>query len=288
MRGGFVFPAAVFMRGEWMGMPGLCAGFFCGYAGCCGGKGPMGRMDRVCTDGEVVMELVGRLEGFLREFALLSELQRFLPEFETAYQKAVRAGHYIDVFEGFGIGRDEVRNCRVLAWLLDKNGSHGMGALFLQKIVKRLKQKTNGNRQELGISDAALASGWESWTEVCPSGQDNRLDIVCEGEKLLLYMEVKIMAAEHGDQTKRYYKELEKHAHGREHALIFLSVEKGPDSKDAYHLTWGECAEILLEMAGEKDGSCRFMRDLMRQYAVHIRHFLADMKKRGETDAVQS
>lgn len=248
------------------------------------------------------MVLVERLEGFLGEFsglerfenfsqqwALLNELQAFLPEFEVAYQKAVRAGRYIDVFDVFGIGRDEVRNCRVLAWLLDKNGSHGMGALFLQKIVERLAGRKNKKSEAFFLSNAAMASDWKSRTEVCLFGeQANRVDIVCEGEKLLLYVEVKIMAAEHRDQTKRYYKKLQEEFGGREHALIFLSVSAGPKSENAWHLTWGECAEILLEMAKEKDLACGFMRDLMRQYAVHIGHLLAGMRKRGETDAVQS
>lgn len=248
------------------------------------------------------MVLVERLEGFLGEFsglerfenfsqewALLNELPAFLTEFEVAYQKAVRAGHYIDVFDDFGIGRDEVRNCRVLAWLLDKEGSHGMGALFLQKIIERLKKKPNGNGQMLAISAAAVASAWKSWTEICPLGeQEDRVDIVCAGDKLLLYVEVKIMAAERDRQTIDYYKKLKVDAGNREHALIFLSVEKGPESKDAYHLTWAECAEILFEMAREKEGEGDFLCRLMRQYAVHVKHFRVSRRRKGAKNAVQS
>lgn len=248
------------------------------------------------------MDLAERLEGFLGEFSdlerfenffqeltLLNELQAFLTKFEEAYQKAVRAGHCIDVFDGFGIGRNEVRNCRVLAWLLDKNGSHGMGDLFLRKIAARLAGRENRKGRAFFLSDAALASAWASRTEICPLGeQEDRVDIVCAGEKLLLYVEVKIDAVERPNQTIDYYEKLKTDCGSREHALIFLSVRDEPRSGDAWHLTWESVASILLEMAGEKEGVCGFMRSLMRQYAFHIKHFRVSRKREGVKDAVQS
>lgn len=63
----------------------------------------------------------------------------FFEQFKNIYDPFVKAGGTINVWEVAGLRSLEVPNCAVLKWLLDCNGSHGQGNLFLKALLGCLK-----------------------------------------------------------------------------------------------------------------------------------------------------
>lgn len=173
----------------------------------------------------------------------------------------------VNIFKLCSLGRDEVDNCRLLAWLLDKNGRHGLGSCFLEKILAS-SQKT----RKKAFAKDALASNYATRTEICPNADNtDRVDIVCESSRMLLYIEVKIDSAEHTVQTDRYYKRLLHNAAGRESELLFISTGDTPVNKNASYISWREIGEIAESMAAETPTS--FIGQILEQYSQFIREF---------------
>ena len=76
-----------------------------------------------------------------------------------------------DPWEVAGLGRDEVRNTSVLAWLLNPRGSHGMGSAVLQHLLSHInKQKSHFPHSAGNFCNVR--------TEISPNGDlSDRLDI---------------------------------------------------------------------------------------------------------------
>ena len=61
------------------------------------------------------------LEDFIADNLDLERLEDMLAEF--------------NVFEMLGIEKNEIRHSAFLAWLLDPNGTHGLGDYFLRRFL---------------------------------------------------------------------------------------------------------------------------------------------------------
>ena len=59
------------------------------------------------------------------------EFQTFMKEFDIAYQQLKSSGMTMNIWQFAEFGRYEVRNCKVLCWLLDMHADHGFGRKFL-------------------------------------------------------------------------------------------------------------------------------------------------------------
>lgn len=191
-------------------------------------------------------------------------LDKFFAEF-SALDNSSLSAKPLNIFEICKLGRDERRNCSVLAWLLDENGSHGLGHAFLRGFLTKA-----------GLSKivANLAGGYAVRTEYCPNADNiNRVDIVLDGRDFLLYLEVKIDSREHGSQTSRYFERLAANAGGRETALVFLSTGETPENSGAEFITWREVAAILSEIASADSGVSAEARAILNQYAEFVRKF---------------
>ena len=194
-------------------------------------------------------------------------LKLFFQNFGDKIRDFRHSGENLNIFDVCSLGRDEIRNCRVLAWLLDENGSHGLGNAFLRGLLKQIGAKA--------VSPAALASGYAVRAEYCPNGDNsNRVDIVCDGRDFLLYIEVKIDSLEHGEQTARYHCKLDNCAGRRECAVLFISRGQTPDSPAALSADWLDCAAALDKLAAEKKAAgATGIAGILGQYAGFIRQF---------------
>jgi PD-(D/E)XK nuclease superfamily len=155
---------------------------------------------------------IGRLEGFLAGFSVA----------RNALVASRREGSYTDIWQIVAIGRDEVRNSRVLHWMLNPSGSHGQQGDLLQSLLARIAIRA-GN-------DSVLAPGHllDAYVAYLESDFDNdgksRVDIVIDGTDALLFIEVKIDASEGKDQLARYVRIAESRARGRPWAVVYLTV----------------------------------------------------------------
>lgn len=150
-----------------------------------------------------------------------------------------------DPWEVAGLGRDEVRNTSVLAWLLNPRGSHGMGSAVLQHLLSSINKQKN----HFPVSEGSFCN---VRTEISPNGDiSDRLDIEIDTENFYFIIEVKIGATEGYEQLNRYGRLAETQKAHRPWALIYLTPGKkeaktGNNYTDSIiSFSWDEIAKII-------------------------------------------
>lgn len=123
----------------------------------------------------------------------LADLQRL----EAAERSSRAAGRWVrgpaDLMAVLRLHRDEVRNCRVLGWLLDPAAAHGLGVRMLRAVLDQVAPGVAASDDTLADVVVVLEDGRE----------DTRADIVARGDGWSLVIEAKIDAAEGDRQGER-------------------------------------------------------------------------------------
>ena len=181
-----------------------------------------------------------------------SELGAFLTSLASPLSTARQGAFHFDPWEVAGLDRDEVRNVGVLAWLLNPQGSHGMGCAAIKGLL------TTVNRHFRAISSADFVEEPGQFcrvrTEINPNGEiADRVDIEIDAENFYLIIEAKIDAPEQAGQLERYCRQAEARAGQRQWLVIFLTPEgRKPNSAGQYEnsgkilpLSWRRLAAEL-------------------------------------------
>jgi hypothetical protein len=219
------------------------------------------------------------------------EAAEFFHQFRRQYEPFVKSGGTINVWEVAGIGKDEVRNCAVLSWLLDCHGTHGQGAAFLHCFLNSL-QTVPSNTCLPRLPQAAQARApyrtvlEKAYDEGCSDDNtpNSRVDIVIEKETFLLFIEAKVYAGETGNQIERYNRILQSRAGGRPCGLVFLTPDgrtaRDESAEDVACLSWSRLADSLERFTNEQgisDGTISPQQPLwallVQQFCGHIRRF---------------
>lgn len=126
-----------------------------------------------------------------------------------------------DPWEVAGLGRKEVRNTAVLAWLLDPEGTHGFGRLPLQAFLQAIRHSRNDIPED-------YLHYCRVRVETNPTGDNtNRVDVEINADNFFLLIEVKIDAYEQPEQVARYCSDAKLRAMSRPWAVIFLTPHGG-------------------------------------------------------------
>lgn len=160
---------------------------------------------------------------------------------------ARKGAFHFDPWEVAGLGRDEVRNSSVLAWLLNPKGSHGLGGAAMRGLL-----------QDLSQFDARFPLECSRYCQVRvesnPDGNScNRIDIEIDDEKFFVVIEVKIGAPEGVEQMKRYGEVSQQLAGTRPWALVFLtpsgvaSKTAGPHAGRVVKMSWRQLAFSVMQ-----------------------------------------
>jgi hypothetical protein len=169
-----------------------------------------------------------------------------------------------------GLKKDEVRNAAVLATLLDPQQLGGLSRAFLANIL-----------EEVGLGYPAFAAidvmePYSVMTEACPLGaRETRIDIVLEGRRFLLGMEVKIEALERPRQLSDYQFILQRKARlfNKSAALIFLSPRPSQALPEGVpHLTWRKLAKAASKAVRDRPDASE-AGNLLHQFSSHINTF---------------
>lgn len=112
------------------------------------------------------------------------------------------------VFQVLGVAWDEVKMCRFLADLLNPEGDHNCGALFLNSFFRSILP-------ECPISNTLLIR--TSVTTEFPLENGRRIDIVLQNSRYFIPIEVKIGAPEQEGQCYDYYQ------YARNAPLVYLT-----------------------------------------------------------------
>ncbi|HZL79376.1 MAG TPA: PD-(D/E)XK nuclease family protein [Candidatus Limnocylindrales bacterium] len=162
------------------------------------------------------------------KFITRKDLEHFFREVESRLKLAEDKQRELDRNEGtrfniFGlIDPDENKFSDILKDLLDPNGTHGQGDVFLRLLIEKLDDA-------LHCEHTAKA---KVQREVCTTSlcnQHRRMDILVETD-ILLAIENKIDAPERENQVKDYLENLagDTSATGQRYALIYLTPDHRP------------------------------------------------------------
>lgn len=103
----------------------------------------------------------------------------------------------LNIWEGIGIGRSELKHCSFLAWLLNPSANHCQGPLFFVSLL-----------EEIGATeffDEAKIGSYQVFKEDCYN-ELGRIDITLIGKTFMIAIEAKIDAFEQDSQLERYRK----------------------------------------------------------------------------------
>jgi hypothetical protein len=198
-------------------------------------------------------------------------LRTFMEQLGQGLRHSWESGLFMNVWSIAGVGRSELQNASVAAWLLDATQSHGRGPAFFTGLIDILKE---GHPGPFPV-DTSLSSTYCVRTEHHPLGdRNNRVDIVVEGNEFVVFIEVKIDAAEGERQIERYLELARAKAslqRGRTYCVIFLSpYSYEPSDPNVVAATWSDLAKAIEREIGRPS---RFGDHILWQFARHIRSF---------------
>lgn len=123
-----------------------------------------------------------------------SDLVDFFKKAQSSYTEHRERGLGINFWQVAGIGKDELKNSTVLAWLLDCYGSHGQRDAFLQCLLTSVKHRystigvpTDHFPVSSNINDGYRTSVEQSYDEheAASSTYRSRVDIKVDGSCFL-------------------------------------------------------------------------------------------------------
>jgi len=104
-----------------------------------------------------------------------------------------------NIFHILDISRAEIRHSNFLLWLLDPNGTHGLGNLFLIKFLRELAtyeiSSSDLNEFEIGELDFNNVEIRKEWRNI---------DLLILFDKLVICIENKVDSQDHSNQLSKY------------------------------------------------------------------------------------
>ena len=142
-----------------------------------------------------------------------------------------------NMFEAIGHTRREESHSDFLAFLLDPNETHGLGANFLTRFVIEVVKAPQPESRPLSLSKIALMNltGCDVRRERS-LGQSGRLDVLCvdQTHKFLLAIENKVDSGEGEDQLEKYRCFLENQYPDFQRVLAYLTPDNNKPSDESW------------------------------------------------------
>jgi hypothetical protein len=183
-----------------------------------------------------------------------------------------------NIFEALGAVRQEVRHSDFLAFLLNPRQNHGLGDLFVKRLLQEAIQHTDFS-QPITPIDLDL---WDlDDIEVRREWQSIDILILDELHKLAVIIENKIDSGEHDDQLNRYHQVVKQHYPGYRVIGLFLTPE-GEEASDRYYITisYGLICQLIEDISRSRETTLgRDVFALMNHYAEMLRRYIV-----GESD----
>lgn len=165
-----------------------------------------------------------------------------------------------NVFEAVNLGHAEIRHSAFLAWLLNPSNPHGLGDLFIRRLLAELfEENPSGGFASLAADDLTelkVVRESESNIDLLIRTQDNRL-VVC--------VENKIFSGLHDRQLDRYHRYAE-HMYGeyryRLYVLLTPAGYEPPDEQSENPSVWlpfsySSLAEVMESLIPYANGRAR-------------------------------
>ena len=204
----------------------------------------------------------------------------------------------VDLFELLNLWWQEDIHSRLLTWLLDPKGSHGMGDYFLTGFLLHSTERAREIGTPTIVEDRIRGGDWScatsqrEWYTVVDGG-GGWLDILVVNERLktLCAIENKIFSPESGRQLTFYRTGLERDYCAFDRHYVFLSPTGVAPQQEEDRSTWTPVSyDAVLDlveraMADHQDDLHQNVQTLLKQYANTLRRRIvpvpSDVQKRA-------
>ena len=143
------------------------------------------------------------------------------------------------------IERTEIRHSNVLAWLMDPQGSHGMGQAFIRRVLSTILLESESAEIELTPASIELMNMVD--VEVLREWKNIDLLVISETNRWVLLVENKIRSRASRRQLIKYIELVKKEFPKFTIISVLLTLE--PDegleaAEDAGYITWSHCRSV--------------------------------------------
>jgi hypothetical protein len=201
------------------------------------------------------------LESFLLDSGELERLEAIVAEF--------------NVLDTLGIIQTEIRHSKVLSWLIDPKGNHGLGDWFLRRFLMSMLSHELPNTSlpvtvfdidRFDFSDAQIHTEWHNID----------IALVCRQDRFVLAIENKIGSSERGGQLARYKKLLNDEFPGFKIVRILLSPgAETPSDEDWLARDHAAVLTLIEETVARKGPTMSSsVLDFAGQYATSLRRYI--------------
>jgi hypothetical protein len=208
--------------------------------------------------------------GDLTELELLEELVVDNPDLERLESLVDQ----FNIFEAIGMAKQEIRHSFFLAFLLNPNESHGLGEIFLKRLLQKVLTNVRGASLPISLIDLDV---WDL-EDTTVLREWNSIDILIlnTAYNLAVIIENKVYSEEHSDQLKRYWSVVEKNYPGWRILGLFLTREGNLPSDERYlpvsYVAVAEILKTLIETRASVLGAD--VRTLLDHYTQMLRRHI--------------
>ncbi len=177
-------------------------------------------------------------------------LRDFLLDIDCLEELSPWSGKF-NLFDILKASRNEIRHSNVLSWLLDPNENHGIGDVFVRKLIQNLIQYNSYSKDifKLLLLDFYSFSIYREWKNI-------DILMVSNEEKITIAIENKVGSHEHDNQLVRYKSILNKDYPNYKKIFIYLTPDgERPSDKDWEILTYENIVENLEDIRDKEDMS---------------------------------
>jgi hypothetical protein len=209
-------------------------------------------------------EAVAALTAFCVDNPELDQLEAMLAEF--------------NLFEAAGLTNQEIRHSRFLSFLLDPKGAHGLGDLF----VTRLLQAAVHGRppDEVGVTALDLELMDLSDLQVACEVKSIDILLLSSVNQFAVVIENKVGTGEHSNQLSRYLKAVEAMKPGRRTLPVLLSpLGVEPSDSRYFAVSYESVAAILRSLIDSRRAS------LGSDVALALTHYERLLRRYVVTDS---
>ena len=188
-----------------------------------------------------------------------------------------------NLFEALGTINTEIRHSNFLAWLLNPNGSHGLGDIIVKRFLQRALMHL-GDKRPLTPIDLDLMD--LSDMEVRRELADIDVLLLSPENKLVVVIENKIGATESKGQLEKYKTRIARDfpAQGTSEQwrqlLLFLTIDGDPPSDAAFiPISYLQVVELLDAVVRNRDAA------LTSDVKMTMRHYVQMLRRQHMEDS---
>ena len=206
---------------------------------------------------------------------LFKAVNQIVQQAKVAKEESRLRGEQFNIFKVCGIDHYELQHSKIIAELLNPEGSHGQGCLYLKLFMETYGSKLN--IQDISPQNISVVPEERSYNE--NKKYNGRMDIFIEKNNVpLVIIENKINANDQPIQLKKYNNEAKRrNAKDGEYEIVYLSLDGKDASKDSgegvKYIRMSYAKDIIkwLNKCIEHSSRIPMVRETLKQYQNHIK-----------------